>query len=305
VKLVFMGYGFLGANVLRGLALRHRVGLVVTHATEFAGLGEADVQHAADELRIPVAFSHAAAEPQLHERLRVIAPDAIVSTNWRTRIPGEVLRIPPLGAVNIHDALLPQYGGFGAVNWAIRNGETSTGLTVHVMDEQLDTGPVIARSVVSIGPDDDARSVLQALLAEYVPVTLNALELLEAGCRGDPQTGEATFYHRIGLEDTRIEWGCGTTALYNLVRGQSDPFLNAWTEHLGQRLYVKSAAVPERAYRGTPGRIFCAAEGGVAVACGGPQNPDGRGLIVLQVQTDEGPPVRAVDCLQDFRGYLR
>jgi methionyl-tRNA formyltransferase len=305
VKLVFMGYGFLGANVLRGLSLGHEVAVVVTHRTEFAGLGEADVQRAAEELKIPVVFSDAAAEPHLHEKLRAIAPDAIVSTNWRTTVPREVLRIPPLGAVNVHDALLPQYAGFGAVNWAIRNGETSTGLTAHLMDEQLDTGRVIAQSVVSIDPHDDARRVLQALLAQYVPVTLRALQLLESGSRGEPQTGEASFYHRIGIEDTRIEWGCGTTELYNLVRAQSDPFVNAWTEHLGQRLYVKAAAVPERAYRGTPGRIFSAAEGGVAVACGGPRHPDGRGLILLHVQTEEGPPVRAIDYLPKFRGYLR
>ncbi|MGH3921699.1 MAG: formyltransferase family protein, partial [Pseudonocardiaceae bacterium] len=56
--------------------------------------------------------------------------------------------VPALGALNVHDALLPRYAGFGAVNWAIRNGETETGLTVHFMDAELDTGPVVTQQVV-------------------------------------------------------------------------------------------------------------------------------------------------------------
>jgi methionyl-tRNA formyltransferase len=305
MRLIFMGYGFLGANVLRALARHHDVALVVTHETAFSGLDEPDVERTAARLGIPVEISSRADQPELHARMEAIGADAITSTNWRTTVPPEVLRIPRLGILNVHDALLPRYAGFGAVNWAIRNGECRTGLTAHLMDEQLDTGPVITRAEIPITAHDDAGQVLDRLLAEYVPVTLQALSMLEAGHAAEPQSGAASFYHRIGLEDTRIDWTCGTTELYNLVRGQADPFINAWTEHLGQRLYVKAAAIPERAYRGTPGRIVKAADGGVAVACGGPRHPDGQGLILLQVQTEDGPPVRAVDYFLTFGGYLR
>ena len=84
-------------------------------------------------------------------------------------------------------------------------------------------------------------------MAEYVPVALRALDLVAAGHRGEPQVlANGTFYHRIGLADTRIDWRDGTTHNYNLVRGQSDPFLNAWTVHEGQRLFVKVARPPRR-----------------------------------------------------------
>ncbi|MGZ4665337.1 MAG: hypothetical protein ACXV5Q_09920 [Frankiaceae bacterium] len=88
------------------------------------------------------------------------------------------------------------------------------------------------------------------------------------------------------------------------MRGQSDPFLNAWTIHEGQRLFVKVARPPQRAYCGTPGRIVRAAEDGIAVACGRRGDPDARGLILLQVCTEDGPPVRAVDYFTEARGYL-
>ncbi|MBB4701455.1 methionyl-tRNA formyltransferase [Sphaerisporangium siamense] len=305
MRILFMGYGELGANMLGGLVKRHEVVTVLTHVAEFGGLGEPDVEQLAGKLGIPLVFSATAAEPDLWRRAEELAPDVIVSTNWRTRAPIELLRIPRLGSLNVHDALLPEYAGFGSVNWSIRDGRTEIGLTVHFMDAELDTGPVVTRALVPIGPHDTAGAVLSKLLDEYVPVTLRALELVESGHRGErqPATG-GTFYHRIGVEDTRIDWRDGTTQVYNLVRGQSDPFLNAWTTHNGGRLYVKVARPPERGYCGTPGRVVRAAEGGVAVACGRRGDPDARGLILLQVATEDGPPVRAVDYFTKMGGYL-
>lgn len=305
MRLVFLGYGQLGATMLRGLARHHEVALVLTHDCDFTGLGEPDVEVAAAELGLPVVRSPRAAEPDVHARVREAAPEVIVSTNWRTTVPPEVLHIPRLGALNVHDALLPRYAGFGAVNWAIRNGENQTGLTVHYMDEKLDTGPVVVRSLVPIHPDDTAGQVLARLTARYVPACLEALERVEQGDRGETQDRlDGSFYHRIRLPDTRIDWRDGTPRLHDLVRGQSDPFLNAWTTHQGLRLFVKAATPPERAYCGTPGRIIAQAEGGIAVACGHTPEPDARGLILLQVQTEGGPPVRAVDYFVRCGGYL-
>ncbi|GIE90965.1 methionyl-tRNA formyltransferase [Actinoplanes regularis] len=305
MKIVFFGYGQLGATVLRGIAPHHEVLLVLTHRADFSGLGEPDVEEAAAELGLPVRYSAGAREPELHDHLRRLAPELIVSTNWRTQVPMDVLRIPEHGAINTHDALLPAYAGFGAVNWAIRNGEEETGLTVHYMAETLDTGPVLARARVKIGPQDTADYVLRRLLDEYVPVTLEALERVAAGDLGEPQqTVGASFYHRIGAADTRIDWSDSATTICNLVRGQSDPFVNAWTTHRGLRLWVKAAVRPTRAYGGTPGRVVKAEDGGVVVACGRPADGFDRGVILLQVATETGPPVRAVDYFGTVGDYL-
>jgi methionyl-tRNA formyltransferase len=305
MRVVFLGYGELGANVLRGIADHHEVLMVLTHPSHFARLCEPDLERVAADLALPLAFSTKASEPGLHQRIRDVCPQVIVSTNWRTTVPPDVLCIPPLGAVNVHDALLPYYAGFGAVNWAIRNGEDVTGLTVHYMDEKLDTGPVIERSVVKIGPQDTAAHVLERLLAEYVPVTLRALELVERGFRGEPQVpGAGSFYHRIRTEDTRIDWRESATDIYNLIRGQSDPFVNAWTMYEGARLWVKSAKLPNRSYGGTPGRIVRSEEGGVVVASGRPADRDDRGVLLMEVATQGGSAVPAADLFTTFGGYL-
>jgi methionyl-tRNA formyltransferase len=280
--------------------------LVLTHRAGFSGLGEPDVEWAADELGIPIAYSATAAEPGLHERLRGLHPQVIVSTNWRTKVPAAVLRIPERGAINVHDALLPEYSGFGAVNWAIRNGEDISGLTVHYMDEELDTGPVILQSPVKIGPHDTAGQLLDRLVQEYVPAALCALELVEQGDRGVPQPeGTGSFYHRIGVEDTRIDWQEGARTIYNLIRGQSDPFVNAWTTHDGFRLWIKAAALPDRSFGGTPGRVVKLDGGGVAISCGRTTDRSDRGILLLQVALDGTPPVRAIDYPFPIGSYLR
>lgn len=305
MRVVFMGYGQLGAAVLRGIVPHHQVVLVLTHQPAFSGLDEPHVVEAATDLGLELALSSHAAEPELQRRIRALEADVIVSTNWRTRIPAEVLRLPALGPVNIHDSLLPHYAGFGAVNWAIRNGECETGLTAHLMDDELDTGPVITQTVVGIGPHDTAAQVLAALLAQYVPTTLRALALVGSGHRGSPQClDQGSFYHRIGLEDTRIGWAASTTAIYDLVRAQVDPFLNSWTTHRGRRLFVKWATPPRRAYCGTPGRVIKAAEGGVAIACGAPGAPDSRGLILRCVQPEGGDELDATELLDRPGEYL-
>jgi methionyl-tRNA formyltransferase len=159
MNVVFMGYGELGANVLRGLTLRHRVVLVITHPAQFGGLNDLEVERTAVQLGLALVFSSTARETDLVRQIGEISADVIVSTNWRTRVPIEVLKLPRHGAVNVHDALLPNYAGIGAVNWAIRNGDAMTGLTAHYMDAELDTGPIITQKQVAIGAHDTAAHV--------------------------------------------------------------------------------------------------------------------------------------------------
>jgi methionyl-tRNA formyltransferase len=301
MRIVFFGYGELGALVLGGLLDRHEVLSVVTHRSGFTNIDEPDTERLADKAGVPVLISAAAREPELHAELTALQPEVVVSTNWRTRIPPEVLRIPGTGAINVHDALLPAYAGFGAVNWAIRNGESRTGLTVHFMDDQLDTGPVVTQTVVPIEPQDTAADVLNRLLANYVPVALAGLDLVAGGFRGEPQDpAGASFYHRIGIEDTGIDWRDSATVVLDLVRGQSDPFINAWTIHDGRRLWVRSACRPQRTHGGTPGRVVRTDNDGVVVACGGPSHGADRGVVLQEVAGEDGVPVQAVDYFTRF-----
>ncbi|MEU7477112.1 methionyl-tRNA formyltransferase [Lentzea sp. NPDC042327] len=299
MRIVFFGYGELGAVVLSALVEHHDVVLVLTHRTEFTGLGEPHVADLVEQHGLRSVISSNGREPELPAQLRELGADAIVSTNWRTRLPGELLTTSRLGALNVHDALLPKFSGFGAVNWAVREHESETGVTVHLMEPELDTGPVVVQRVVPIGDHDTATEVYEQVTAQYVPATLEALQKLAAGDRGTAQdASKRTFWHRITEDDTRIDWTRSTREIYDLVRGQSDPYVNAWTMLDGRKVAVKRAAPPSMGFCGTPGRVVRQADGGVAVVTGT------EGIILLEVQVDGEEARPAAEVFKKMGGRL-
>ncbi len=298
MKAVFFGYGEIGATVLGPLAARHEVSAVVTHRPEFGGLGAGHVAAIAHQLGLRTLIADDLADaPEVVQALRTLAPEVLVSANWRTRVPEDVLAIPSLCPLNIHDALLPDYAGFGSVNWSIRNGETAIGLTVHVMERDLDTGPIVHTVTVPIASQDTATVVYSALLKEYPHAVLTALDRVAAGVTPVPQRAGGSFYHRITEADTRIDWTQPTTRILDLVRAQSDPFVNAWCLLDGGKLYIKTATFPARTYRGTPGRVVAHVGGGVAVVCGHSWSPDAHGVVLLEVARPGEPAGPATDIL--------
>jgi folate-dependent phosphoribosylglycinamide formyltransferase PurN len=98
--------------------------VVVTHEPSFGGLDEDHVASLSSWLELPTLYARNAGEDHVIRAIKDCEPEVLVSANWRTTVPEPVLEIPSRYPVNIHDALLPGYAGFGSVNWAIRNGET-------------------------------------------------------------------------------------------------------------------------------------------------------------------------------------
>ncbi|HST16837.1 MAG TPA: formyltransferase family protein [Gaiellaceae bacterium] len=121
--------------------------------------------------------------------LRAYDVDLAICTGFPWRIPADALAVPRLGIVNGHPSLLPRYRGPIPVAWAVRNGDTEFGLTYHLMDEQFDTGNVLAQAPIPFDDEwsfEELNSKLAGAAAELVPI---ALGRLAAGDRGDPQTG--------------------------------------------------------------------------------------------------------------------
>lgn len=147
-------------------------------------------------------------------------PDLLVCSGFPWRLPKEVLRVPRLGAVNIHPSLLPRFRGPMPVHWAVRNGEPVTGVTVHWMDEEFDTGPIIIqRGGVplddKIAPDRLWRQ-LDRLAADLLGL---ALERIIDGYAGDPQdNGAASSFSRMGPEFAVVNWEQTVREIHNQVR---------------------------------------------------------------------------------------
>ena len=160
-----------------------------------------------------------------------LSPDVIVVSGYRYRIPPQVFRYPPYGAINIHASLLPRYRGRHPLNWAIISGETKTGITIHYVDEGLDTGDIILQEAVDVGPNEDVITVYYKIRNLGVRLITTALRQLERGeARRVPQDETlASYFPPRRPENGLINWNQSARSIHNLVRALVKPYTGAFT----------------------------------------------------------------------------
>lgn len=194
--------------------------------------------------------------PENMEKVREIAPDFLLSFYYRNMIRPEVLEIPRQGALNLHGSFLPKYRGRVPVNWAVINGETETGATLHYMVEKPDAGDIVAREKVAILFTDTAHDVFGKVTDAAVTVISQAWPLLCAGtaARLPMNLQEGSYFGGRKPEDGRIDWTRSAVQIYNLIRGVTHPYPGAFTFLAHRKIIVWQAWPVEGS--GEAGRIF-------------------------------------------------
>lgn len=156
---------------------------------------------------------------QMAPLLAAYEPDLVLCTGFPWRIPPEALAVPRIGAVNGHPSLLPRWRGPSPVAWAIRAGETELGFSFHLMDEDFDTGPVLAQGSVPLDDDDDSWDTLGDKIGPLAFGLLQqAFERLEAGDRGDAQEGESSYAPFFDDDYVPLDWNRPAREVHNQVR---------------------------------------------------------------------------------------
>ena len=210
---------------------------------------------------------------ELRSRLETIRPDAIIVVAYGRLIPDWMLNLPRFGNLNLHGSLLPKYRGAAPIQWAVANGETVTGVTTMRLDEGMDTGDMLLRREIPIGPTDTAEDLFPRLAGVGAPLMAETLAGLEAGTL-TPQKQESTLATLAPLltrEDGRVDTTRTAQSIYNRWRG-FQPWPGAWTTVRGKKLTLHQLVVsPSAPQRGESGvfrvegdRLFFAAgDGGV------------------------------------------
>lgn len=177
--------------------------------------------------------------------LKALQPDLILVTAYGQLLSEEILRIPPLGCINMHASLLPKYRGAAPIQWAIVNGDQETGVTAMMIDQGMDTGDMLLKRTVPITPEDTAETLYDKLAEEGGFLMQEVLNRL---LKGEPLTAEkqneaeATYAPMIQKEDGIIDWKMGARQIEQRVRGfYSWPC--AFTSMNGQKLTVLQAKV--------------------------------------------------------------
>lgn len=151
--------------------------------------------------------------------LAPLQPDLIICGGFPWRIPPAVLALPRLGAINLHDALLPRGRGSNATGWALRNDEPETGFTIHRLTPEFDAGAILAQARLPLTDEDDADTIFPRLEAVIPGLLRTALERVARGETGEPQ--DETEATETGLfEDAwrTIDWGQPARTIHNQVR---------------------------------------------------------------------------------------
>lgn len=206
---------------------------------------------------IPVQTPDSMNTPDWIERIRSWAPDLIFSFYYRNMIHEEILKIPRLGAFNMHGSLLPNYRGRVPINWAVLHGEKTTGVTLHHMVKRPDAGDIVDQEAVPIGPDDTAQEVFNKCVTAARLVLLRQIEALTTGTapRRAQDESQATYFGGRKPEDGQIDWTQSTENIYNLIRAVTQPYPGAFTRVDGKKLFIWWAR-PLKESGGTPGQVI-------------------------------------------------
>jgi methionyl-tRNA formyltransferase len=256
LKLVFCGTPEFAVPTLEALlAAHHQIALVVSQPDRPTGrdqqLTAPPVKHAALASGLPITQPEKIrSNVEFRSRLESIAPDAIVVVAYGRIIPPWMLAVPRLGCINLHASLLPRHRGAAPIQWAIALGDAYTGNTTMLLEEGLDTGPILLQQTMEIGPAQTSVDLFPLLAHAGAPLVVETLAGLASGTiQPQPQNHEtATFAPLLDREDGRIDFARRTAhEIYNRWRG-FQPWPGAFTTLSEKKLIVHSMAIARGSY---------------------------------------------------------
>lgn len=191
---------------------------------------------AAEELGLPVLKANRV-DQQVIDRIAETGAQAGAIVAYGALLKRPALEALPLGWVNLHFSLLPRWRGAAPVQHSLIHGDAELGATAFLLDEGMDTGPVLGTARTQLHDDDVAGTLLERMSHETAPLLLEALRGLERGEQPRPQEGEATAAPKLSTADSRIDWSRPAQEIARLVRGTT-PEPGPWTQLDGQRFKI-------------------------------------------------------------------
>lgn len=231
------------------LSSKHEVAAVVTSPDRPKGRGKklsspAVAEYARSHGLTPIQQENLAEESFL-AKLSALAVAIFVVVAFRI-LPVKLFSIPSRGAINLHASLLPKYRGAAPIQWALINGETTTGLTTFLIAQKVDTGGILLQDRIDIRPDETADELSMRMAAMGGDLLVRTLDLLESDdCTPLPQDNSgATRAPKISPQDGLIDWSWPAPKIVNLIRGLSSR-PGAYTHFEGKQLKIYRAKVME------------------------------------------------------------
>lgn len=256
------------------------------------------IKEEALRLHAPVFQFETIKSPEALDALKTLSADAYAVASFGQIIPKQVLDLPKFGAINVHASLLPKYRGASPIAGAILEGEKETGVSIMLMNEKMDHGPVLAMAKEPIKPNDTTESLskrLAELGAGILPDTIEGYIRMEIA--PVPQDhDQATFVKILSREDGRIDWSKDSKELERMIRAYA-PWPGTFFELDGKRVKILQAVIGPETDKPSGERLV--SDGFPAIACG-----DGSSLVLKQIQPEGKSPMSGEDFLRGNEGWV-
>ena len=270
MKIVFMGTPEFAVPSLKALIYKqnYKVVAVCTQPDRPAGRGNklhpSPVKVVASNYKIPVLQPPTlslADSKEMREQLKSYNADIFVVAAYGLLLPKGILKMPPLGCINVHASLLPKYRGASPIHAALLNGDTTTGITIMHMDTGLDTGDMIMQESMPISPTINFQQLNERMSELGAKLLLEALALIESGTAPRIPQNEARSSYAPMLEksDGQIHWKNTTSQIQNLIRALS-LWPGSYTLYDGQPLKIWQIEPAKISSTESPGTVIIADE---------------------------------------------
>lgn len=258
MRIVFMGTPDFSVPVLDALVQAgHEIACVYCQPPRPAGRGKKDrptpVHARADALGLDVRHPVSLKSAEEQAKFAELRADVAVVVAYGLILPQAVLDAPVKGCLNIHASLLPRWRGAAPIHRAILSGDQKTGVCIMQMEAGLDTGPVLQRAALDIGPEETTASLHDRLSTLGAKEIVNVLANLNSLTPVPQLEDGVTYATKIQKSEARIDWSQPADAVDRLIRGLS-PFPGAWTMHNDTRIKLLASRVADGT--GAPGSVM-------------------------------------------------
>jgi methionyl-tRNA formyltransferase len=296
MRIICIGQAAFGEKVLQKLTEKGEEVVAVYTPKDIAGKRN-PLKELAIQIGIPVFQPRAMRAPEVYEEYTRLKPDLNVMAFVTSILPASILNYPRMGTIQYHPSLLPKHRGGSAINWAIINGETKTGITIFWPDGGIDTGPILLQKEVEISPDDTVGSLyFEKLFPLGIEALVESIEQIKKGIapRIPQDESQATYEGLCTEKDAIIDWSAPIDRVYNLIRG-TNPQPGATTYFHGQTLKIFDAKPIYDIVGGTPGQIVNSRADGFAVSL------KSGAILVQKVQMKKSSKIEAAEFARQAR----
>ena len=304
LKIIFAGTPDFAAQHLRALLdAGLTVAAVYTQPDRPAGRGNkltpSPVKQLAMDHELPVMQPSSLRTPEAQAELAAFEADLMIVVAYGLLLPRAVLETPRLGCINVHGSLLPRWRGAAPIQRAIWAGDQQTGITIMQMDEGLDTGPMLMKTICAIEPTDTSASMYAKLATLGPKALLDTVQALAAGSlAAAPQnSAAATYAQKLSKEEARLDWQQSATQLERSIRA-FNPWPVSYFSVAEQTIKVWEASVLTEPHAALPGTLLRAGKEGIDVA-----TADGV-LRLLTLQPAGKKPMQAHELLNSRRDWF-